>query len=739
MPRRRGRRRLSGGVITNAIHIEHDKNERFVIKKCLTYLQRHFQRHFILDRETMEMLCWSLGQAMELVGEYLLDFFDDNQKSDFEEDLIECGTDADDYAWALIDMLKKVRIGNINKFKRFILSVIKQKAEDLKYNALSDIEKNILILKKMFKLSEQEIEFCTFMFIIATYDKPESFFESHLNCHKFSGQKYLSSILDLNQYQLNGIFRGNLERTGIIEIDKYDVELNDDFLCLFKNPSNRKISEKFYSPIPCNEVPLDHHFISKEELDYILKLLKDKSSTSVNFLLYGPPGTGKSTFAYGIAEKLKIPAYEIVRDIKNDSENRRSAILACLNMTNTGDGSLVLVDEADNLLNTQNAWFMRGETQDKGWLNKLMEEPGARIIWVTNSIDGIEESVLRRFAYSIHFKSFNQRQRIKLWNNILRRNKAKRFFNNNQIEEYAKKFSVSAGVIDLAVKKANEINPDSKKDFHQSVKMTLIAHKTLKNYGQKPVDKDKVEKNYTLNGLNIDGNIEDIFVQLKKFNKYLLGNNERRLNFNLLFYGPPGAGKSELARHIADHLEMEIICKRFSDLQSKWIGEGEKNIRDAFEDAEAEEAILIIDEAESMLFSRDRAQQSWEMTFTNEFLTQMERFRGILICTTNRLKDLDDASIRRFNYKIGFNYFKPEGNVIFYQKLLEPLLSVPMDESFQGELKKINNLAPGDFKIVRDRYSFYPQKDLSHEKLIKALQEESKIKDAHMGNKHIGF
>ncbi len=64
--------------------------------------------------------------------------------------------------------------------------------------------------------------------------------------------------------------------------------------------------------------------------------------------------------------------------------NRRSAIIACLNMTNQGDGSLVIVDEADNVLNTRNSWFNRGETQDKGWLNQILEEQGARVIWITN-------------------------------------------------------------------------------------------------------------------------------------------------------------------------------------------------------------------------------------------------------------------------------------------------------------------------------------------------------------------
>ena len=96
-------------------------------------------------------------------------------------------------------------------------------------------------------------------------------------------------------------------------------------------------------------------------------------------------------------------------------------------MTNFDRGSIVIVDEADNLLNTQNSWFMRGETQDKGWLNHLLDEPGTRMIWISNSIDYIDESVLRRFAFSLPFKGFNRRQRALLWDNILRKNRCKRY------------------------------------------------------------------------------------------------------------------------------------------------------------------------------------------------------------------------------------------------------------------------------------------------------------------------
>ena len=211
------------------------------------------------------------------------------------------------------------------------------------------------------------------------------------------------------------------------------------------------------------------------------------------------------------------------------------------------------------------------------------------------------------------------------------------------------------------------------------------------------------------------------------------------MNMNLLFYGPPGTGKSELARYIADRLDRQIICKRISDLQSKWVGEGEKNIKYAFQEAEAEEAILVIDEADSLLFSRERAVRSWEISFTNEFLTQMERFRGILICTTNRMKDLDDASIRRFNHKLKFDYLLPDGNVVFYEKLLVNLIGPSLDEKSRAELKNILNLTPGDFKTVRDRFAFYTPEELSHKMLLEALKDESRIKNDHGKNVKIGY
>ncbi|NNL77358.1 MAG: ATP-binding protein, partial [Desulfobacterales bacterium] len=101
--------------------------------------------------------------------------------------------------------------------------------------------------------------------------------------------------------------------------------------------------------------------------------------------------------------------------------------------------------------------------------------------------------------------------------------------------------------------------------------------------------------------------------------------------------------------------------------------------------------------------------------------------------------DLDSASLRRLNHKIRFDYLNPEGNIIFYKLFLDPLTVESLDQACSSKIGKLLNLAPGDFKVVRDRYLFYPRNEIYHKVLIEALEAEANLKNSHNNQKKIGF
>jgi len=78
--------------------------------------------------------------------------------------------------------------------------------------------------------------------------------------------------------------------------------------------------------------------------------------------------------------------------------------------------------------------------------------------------------------------------------------------------------------------------------------------------------------------------------------------------------------KTELAAYLADRLDRPLAVKRVSDLFSAWIGDTEARIAAAFADAREKGAVLLFDEADSLLHDRADAQSSWEVAHVNEML-----------------------------------------------------------------------------------------------------------------------
>ena len=155
-----------------------------------------------------------------------------------------------------------------------------------------------------------------------------------------------------------------------------------------------------------------------------------------------------------------------------------------------------------------------------------------------------------------------------------------------------------------------------------------------------------------------------------------------------------------------------------------------------FRQAQQEGALLLLDEADSFLTERQSAKNSWEVTAVNEMLTQMERFDGLFICSTNLMQRLDAASLRRFALKIKFNYLKPEQRWQLFLVQAEKFSSTH-EAQYRTALNQLNNLTPGDFATVR-RQTALLNITLTADELVKRLAQECKSKSGN-SNQQIGF
>ena len=161
---------------------------------------------------------------------------------------------------------------------------------------------------------------------------------------------------------------------------------------------------------------------------------------------------------------------------------------------------------------------------------------------------------------------------------------------------------------------------------------------------------------------------------------------------NLLFHGLPGTGKTEFVHYLADTTGHELVQKRASDLLSMWVGGTEAAIAAAFEEAEDQDAILLLDEADYLFINRQDARTSWERSQTKELLTQMEAYSGVLICCTNLLSNLDHAVLRRFVFKVAFKPLTLEGRIALFRRYF-PEAELTPQTAYQ--LARLDVLTPG--------------------------------------------
>jgi transitional endoplasmic reticulum ATPase len=169
--------------------------------------------------------------------------------------------------------------------------------------------------------------------------------------------------------------------------------------------------------------------------------------------------------------------------------------------------------------------------------------------------------------------------------------------------------------------------------------------------------------------------IIDPFVNPGLFQKF-----RRKAGGGVLLYGPPGCGKTMIARAIATECKASFHSVGISDILNMYIGQSESNLGNIFMQARNNApAVLFFDELDALAYSRSKANSDHTRTLVNEFLSQLDGLTGendrvLILGATNMPWDVDDAMKRPGRFDRQFFVPPPD------QEAVAEMLSVKLRE-----------------------------------------------------------
>ena len=472
-----------------------------------------------------------------------------------------------------------------------------------------------------------------------------------------------------------------------------------------------------------------------------------RKEVGINVLLYGPPGTGKTELSKVVAQAAGLELFEVEyadRDGNSLSgrDRYRSLQIAQVFLKGSAQAAL-LFDEVEDVfppISSEAAqWMARadaapsppnGSVSGKAWVNQVLESNVVPTIWVTNRIEQIDPAFRRRFAYHLELKSPPPGAREEL----VRKTLAGLAVSDAFVGRLVKRKGLTPAQIRTAVRFAGLACAQNTSTDSASALETLIERQ-LKNadqaLGNRSTDSARLlaATPYDPALLNVESRFD-----VPRIVQAL----QARGHGTLCFYGPPGTGKTALAEHIATSLSQPLHMRQASDLLGKYVGETEKNMAAMFREAEAENAIMLLDEADSYMQDRRGAQRGYEVSEVNEMLQGMERFHGIFICTTNLMDRIDQAALRRFTFKIQFKPLTLAQRLALFVTEACAGDATQLDRNLEKRLTALEQLCVGDFSAVK-RQNTILDVCLEPIEFLEQLEAEHRIKPEVREARGIGF
>ena len=199
----------------------------------------------------------------------------------------------------------------------------------------------------------------------------------------------------------------------------------------------------------------------------------------------------------------------------------------------------------------------------------------------------------------------------------------------------------------------------------------------------------------------------------------------RKPQRGILLFGPPGTGKTMIAKAIASECNSTFFNISASSLTSKWVGESEKTVKSLFKLAyQKAPSIIFIDEIDSILSKRNESENEATKRLKTEFLIQFDGLGSntnaklLVIAATNRPMDLDEALLRRLPKRVYCGPLDVNGRFDFIKKVINRVETKLKDNDIMEIAQMTNGYSNSDLKELCKEAAFQPVRELTMEQIL---------------------